>query len=210
MPLHLMAMCAGLALSLPPTDFNDPNLKFRVSFPDGFEPADIPRTGGPPNTIFSYAEVDAPGGALAITVDRMRMELPQRKLKPNKNAVSAGSSLQGPAVSQEEMTWRDFQIPVVRTETTAEGRVFVLLQAQVPLSPEAIVVGAGGPKQREPDLRRVLGEVVASAEGRTNWLTEKEQAEAHRREQNKAAWTWFGILVIPVVLLAVVRYLARR
>ncbi|HYV43882.1 MAG TPA: hypothetical protein VFA20_03430 [Myxococcaceae bacterium] len=199
-----MAMFAGLALWASPTQFDDQGLKFRISFPDGFEPADAP-----PNAIFSYAETDAPGRALAVTVERMRIALPQRKPKPNKNAVYAGSGMPASSTSQEEMTWRDFQIPVLRTETNVEGRSFVLLQAQIPLSPEAITVGVGGLKQREPDIRRVLEEVVGSTEGRASWLTEKEQDEEHRREQNKLAWTWFGLLVIPVVLLALYKYSTR-
>ena len=73
-----MAMCAGLALSQSPIDFNDPSLKFRLSFPDGFEPMDVPcEPGSNPNALFVYSEADAPGRALVITVERMRYELPQ-------------------------------------------------------------------------------------------------------------------------------------
>jgi hypothetical protein len=73
--------------------------------------------------------------------------------------------------------WKDLEIEVTRVPERIADAQLLTFNAQVPLKPEAIQLTVTGEAAREAELRGALRTVLASLEGRSNWLTTEERVD---------------------------------
>jgi len=106
-------------------------------------------------------------------------------------------------VTLEKTGWKSFQIDLFRVVENIRSVPFVTLNAQVPLKPHAIQLTVSGPVSDEDKLRTELQTVLASVNGRTNWLTDEE-----RRARPTTNWlaVMAGLLILITGRLRISRH----
>ncbi|HVE83639.1 MAG TPA: hypothetical protein VND93_12350 [Myxococcales bacterium] len=179
------------------TRVENAELQVGLSIPDGFDTA-------PPQTqraIFSFHKPVGGEENITIGVDRMGGTIGREaiELASYEKKIRAAPGMENAKFSLEQVPWRSFQLSVIRSELDLQGHDWMLLQAQVPMKPEAVLVTVGGPRSHEQEVRAVLTSVVGSATGETNWLTMEQ------RRQKAILPTGVAVAVALILILRRVR-----
>lgn len=105
-------------------------------------------------------------------------------------------------VTLEKMNWKGFDIEVLKMTQNLNSISIVAYNAQVPLKPHAIQVIVTGAPSDEARLRTELHTILASINGRTNWLTEGQRADVKPNYIAVAV----GLLLLIIGRLRIGRY----
>jgi len=192
--LRVLFLIAALALTATPLIAGDavahPRLGFRLVVPDGFVTGP---DGMRADQLFAFQRgpVGDQGMATFILVTHLGGVLGRERLDPKR-----GSAL-GLRVTAFVEQWNGFQIDVFRVAEHVGDLPILTFNAQVPLVPEAIQVSVFGEASREGELREVVRYLLASLEGKTNWLSAAQRIEK-------------GVTVLGSVLGAVIGFLVWR
>ncbi|HVE83640.1 MAG TPA: hypothetical protein VND93_12355 [Myxococcales bacterium] len=193
----LVALLAGA--TPPPRIAASPQLRISFHYPEDFE---LVREHDPSLVYVFRKQVGM--DAIMLTVAGMGGPIAQEKLKKLPDDTSKLQSLPGmedARLSVEYLPWRDFTINALRTDAKHDGVNWLILQAQVPLVPQAVNFTVVGPTENEQEMREALMLVLPTVSGETNWLTKQERLE-------QALYPVGGALVVLVIALRVIR--ARR
>jgi hypothetical protein len=99
--------------------------------------------------------------------------------------------------------WHTFDLELMVTHVAADPPM-VVLAAQIPLAKEAVQVNVIGPATGEARLSADLDHVLASLDGRSNWLTDDE------RSRRLGTGVGFGLGAVVGAILIVRRVRRRR
>lgn len=186
-------LVAVLAFLLQAQTTND-SLGYRFTVPPGFTP--FPEGRAQQDVVDCWSENESVPGAMIFCVQRLRAVLPREAMQ--QQDLPAHAQL-------VSFRWKNFDIQGIRTLGAQNGqRVFVLV-AQVPLRKEAVQLLMSGPADYEARGQTIMGSVLATLEGETNWLTRTERAE-----RLGEAVGWFIGIGIGVVLVLIWRKRRQR
>jgi hypothetical protein len=161
--LFLLTLSHGQLWAGPQID--DTKFGFKLTLPDRFVP-DPAKVGG--DTIYAYTRpANGARPALWIMVERMRGVIGQEKLGPPPPG--------GPAVSISTEKWKTFDLQVMHTSASINGLEIVAITTQVPLAGEAIQLTLGGPATEEAELQTINRSLLASLDGRSNWMSGEDR-----------------------------------
>lgn len=141
-------------------------LGYRFTVPPGFTP--FPEGRAQQDVVDCWGEDESVPGATILCVQRLRGVLPreamrQEDLPPHAQLVT--------------LKWKTFDIQGIRTLGEQNGRGVFILVAQVPLRQEAVQLLMSGPSEYESRGQTLMGSVLATLEGETNWLSRTDRAE---------------------------------
>lgn len=88
--------------------------------------------------------------------------LGRERLRPEE--IPAGKSL-----TLMSFNWRGLEIDGIRVPEKLGQEDYVTYNVQVPLVKGAIQLGFGGPLSAEPQMRKLVDQVLSSLDGETNW-----------------------------------------
>jgi hypothetical protein len=83
-----------------------------------------------------------------------------------------------PTATLLSLTWNEFPISAIRIPEVIDGVRTVTYNVQIPLIPEAIQIKISGAESNEREVYTLLGSVVASTQGKTNWFMDEKRAES--------------------------------
>jgi len=172
----------AVALLIGTVTVGDPGLGFRFEVPDNFSP--LPKDTLKGDVVCAYGTEER----MMFYVERLRGLLP----RPIPDV---------PMTAYEEH-WGDFALPVtsaplkLEDPNTGDDIGCVALTVMVPLAPEAILIKVIGEPSREDEMRQVLRGALASLEGESNWLTDRERRD---RITVPIMWTLVAAIVLFVI-----------
>jgi hypothetical protein len=174
-------------------EISDARLGFRFTVPKGFQRAE---QQDDPNIVYAFVEPPETGQTAGriIGIERMGGQI-------GREGVDALRKTAPPGVTLTTERWKSFEIVVGRVEESLEGVPMVILNAQVPLKPEAVLVKAIGPLDREADVRAALREALAGLDGSTNWLTDRERENRFLEGLSRLGTTASVFLVLLLVIV---------
>jgi hypothetical protein len=143
-----------------------------VEYPDGVAGPVVQAyaRGKPEDPNFAVVQVQKLGGTIGRgSLDHEDVETAAR------NSVQ-GTGLEVKGFEYRKLRWKSFDLELVLTRLGG-ARDLVNLSVAVPLAEEAIAVRVTGPAVEEPALARDLQTVVASIDGKSNWLSDGERSE---------------------------------
>jgi hypothetical protein len=203
---YIDSLCGALLLaliasgsSLGAVTVEHPDMGFSLSLPDGFErvtederPTDFVR-------VYRQSGAEVPL-AVVVAIERLHGVLPRFNLDeaPANPNVQIGTD-----------RWNEFDILVSRVTEVINDVPGVVLNAQVPLKPEAIQIKMMGPASQEPQLRDLLRDTLATLKGSTNWLNREERTQRLREGTQRLGITVAFIAVIVIGLIMGIRKLWR-
>jgi hypothetical protein len=178
----------------------DSQLGFSLWLPDEFER--VPEEEKPTDFVRVYRQSGVEGQLnVIVAVERLHGVILREDLK----ADAANRAL--------EMTterWKEFDISVARVSEEINGVPAVVLNAQVPLNPEAIQLKLIGPEPQEVQIRQLLRDTLATLDGSTNWLTADERTQLLYQGSRRLGLTVALLSVIVILLLFAMKELRRR
>jgi hypothetical protein len=139
-------------------------LGVKITIPDGYrERPDFAM--GSPDVLGAFVEAEPYRSEdhVVIWIQRMRDVI-------DEGWIDVFTGAQGTQIST--VRWRGTSLPVVKTVNTAGGLRRTQLNVQLPMTPEALLLGLVGPVERDEDLTDLVGELVSTVEGETNWLVD--------------------------------------
>jgi hypothetical protein len=156
---------------------------------------------------FARGEAGEPGFAM-LQVAALGGTIGRGKLDPKIVERAAHDSVRGSGVEitnfeYRQAKWQGFELELLVTRLKREGQALLTLGTQVPLAKEAIQINLAGSEADEARLLADFQTVLASFEGKSNWLTDAERSE----RLGKGAGTIVGFVA---GLAAVVFFLLRQ
>ena len=147
----------------------DEALGFTLTIPEGF--VDYPPGRQQPNTPYAYVKGD-PGTTdfTIIGIKPMGGTIGRQQLPASELPQADGIKFD---LRREK--WKSFDIEVLVGVAQQEPGSAVLV-AQVPLERQAIQVAVTAPLARQAELLSLLRTLLASLDGPSNWLTDKERS----------------------------------
>jgi len=146
---------------------------------------------GNPDLLAAFVEAEPfrSDEHIVIWVQRLRSVL-------DEGWVDVFAGAQGAQMST--VPWRGTSLPLIKTPNTAGGVRRTQINVQLPMKPEAIMLGLVGPVDRDEDLTALTKEMVTSVEGETNWQLD-----------DGGVPTWL-IAVIALIIGAAIGFIAAR
>jgi hypothetical protein len=166
-------------------EWTHPALQFRFSVPDAFQP--FPVEG---DDLFKLARPIDGGAMLVVDVQRMHGVLGREPLD-----LKEGTFPQGAMVTRQPVPWNGFTLESLRVQLPQGATTLVLYEVQVPLTPEAIQVTVGGPREMETEARSTFQAMLGTVQGKTNWLTDAERSQRMGAGAVRLAGLLVGALV---------------
>jgi len=102
--------------------------------------------------------------------------------------------------------WRSFDLDLVTTRAVASGQPVVFIAVQVPLAPKAVQLRFVSRGPNEARLRGEVELILATLDGRSNWLTDGERSE----RLGRVVGSILGGGIVIAVMIAVRRRRRRR
>jgi len=204
----LWVLVATVAITVRPvtaaTPVGDPGRGFSFTLPDGY--AENPASTRAPklNLMFSKGEPGTPLGTI-LQIASMGGTIGRGKLDPAIVEKSARDAVRGSGVAltkfeYRKTTWKSFALDLLMTHAQREGHTILSLSTQVPLAKEAIQITVAGPLADEPMLLADLQAVLASLEGKSNWLTDAERSERLGRQVGEIVGVAVGLVLVGFLL----------
>ena len=178
--MHYRAFMSGLALALllsatsPEVQrIEDPVRGYAFVLPQqfvmlpGFEPpAATARTGTLGTWVSGLGQEDF----VIVSIEGMGAPLARERVDLTDQGRTGGTPLRE--------KWKGFELDGLRMIKQREDQHILILAVQVPLSPDALQVMSSGLVENEAEVRAALRGVLASLEGKSNWLTDEERMAA--------------------------------
>ena len=101
--------------------------------------------------------------------------------------------------------WKSFEVEGFRLIQERGGEHILVLAVQVPLLPNAVQVMSSGLVENEPAIHEALRGVLASLDGRSNWLTDEERMAKGLDGALRLGVTFFVLAVLGFTLWRLVR-----
>ena len=164
-------------------------LGYRFSLPDGF--TNFPEGRSQKDVVDCWTEATptSSDGPIVLCVQRLHGKLPREAMRQE----------DVPATAQVvSFKWKSFDISGLRTLASQAGKQVFVLVAQVPLTPEAVQLFAGGPADQEARGQEILVSTLATLEGETNWLTTAERSERLGRLVGLAIGVTLGAIAVGI------------
>lgn len=140
-------------------------LRFAFDVPSGFLEAPPPAD----RVLYSYSQL-VEGGRLTLNIERLGRTIGKERVGLLGDSKKFQTLLgQNAKSSTEDFSWGSRTISMVRIAVDMSEKKYLVLQAQVPLTPEAISVTLGGPASTEKQMRDILQKTVASIQGEVSW-----------------------------------------
>jgi hypothetical protein len=186
-PLSVVLLISSLSLAEDPVEHTE--LGFSLRLPAGFERVSEEEKS---DVVRVYRQTSAEGPlAIVVAIERLRGVLPR---------VDIEKAPVNPNVQFSTERWNGFDILVGRVAEDLQGNPAVVLNAQVPLRPEAIQLKLIGPLSEETRLRGLLRDLLSTLQGSTNWLTDDERTQRLHEGTKRLAITLAIVAVIAVLL----------
>ena len=165
-------------------------LGYRLTLPDDFVRITdlIPFPGQ--DIVDCWGGEAAGGGNLILCVERMRAELSPQHLQ---------QADLPPSQQLSTLKWKEYDVDVIRTDTTLGQAPLVIYAARVPLRREAIRVLVTASRERAEQARALLIQVLGSLTGESNW----PEPAGHSGAFGKAV-PWLIAIVFVVLILRLV------
>jgi hypothetical protein len=137
---------------------------FTLTLPDGFAPKPG-LVGAKPDIIHAFVLDDHNDDKLDIMllIEDMRGIIRRERLKPE----DMPPGFQG---RQFTTHWRGFELDAFAVPERLGDIATVTYNVQIPLKRGAIQVKLFGPVDREPELKRLLAEILEGLNGESNWI----------------------------------------
>ena len=149
----------------------DKDLNISLTLPDGFERVfDIP---SPPGEDFRYVfkRVNPDGrSTVCVFVERMGGVIGREPLK--EEVIKKMGD-----VGHYREKWKSFDVDVFVVKETEGGFRFVTRNVQIPIKPYAIQLKVFGLESQDAELAELTRTLLASFDGPSNWLTDRERGE---------------------------------
>ena len=144
-------------------------MRLTFSSPEGFEtdPADRP--------LRVQAHSPRPDETMVVSLDKMGGTVDRRRYKAEELTPTKFSFPPDARMSLEEVPWRSFTLDAFRVEPPTEDQHLVVFVAPVPLAPEAIELTVIASPAHEAEARGVFRSLIASVDGKSNWLSDSER-----------------------------------
>lgn len=182
-----------LSLNLPVygLEYINQGLVVSLKLPDGYENV---TKGMPPTVLIGLRKLDATGKVAIrlVVLQDLETTLVQNELPARPEVGKFKFTI-------ETAHWKSFDLSVVKI-IEAAGTTF---NVQIPFKPHAIQISLFGPAAAETQLRSELQAILDSADGQSNWLTDKE---IHQSMQ----WALIRLVVGVVLLVGLIVFLVRR
>lgn len=155
--------------------------EFSFSLPSGYEV--FAQDRGAPNLLYSYARGKPGDGSFALLqITSMGGTIGREDLIRETVERAAHESVKGTGIvlthfEYRKTRWKTFLLDLVVTSATHDGHQQVILGTTVPVAKDAVQINLLGPAADEPKLLADMEELLASFDGKTNWLTSKERSE---------------------------------
>ena len=170
-------------------EFINQGLATKIELPDGYENVTKAMAG---KAMVALRKVD-PFSNIVVRIVMLQdlgtlvgqKDLPQRQ--------------PGPGMTLERAHWKKFDLLVCKI-IEDKGTTF---NTQIPFRPHALQLTVFGPNKDEAQLRMEMQNILDSAEGPTNWLTDEEISSSIR-------WALIRVLIGAILLVGLVVFLVRR
>lgn len=170
---------------------------FRLTVPEGFVAR---RDQNKTDQIVTYhrAALTAGDVGVIVAVDRLRGTIGREK--PSLGELTKMGQADA---TIEPGKWRSFDVWVVRQKQDVGGHPLVFFLVQIPLKPEAIQLKVATDAKDEAEARLVLGQVLATVEGDTNWLADGQRSRKLGEGVGR-------LVVVAMILLVVAFFVVRK
>jgi tetratricopeptide (TPR) repeat protein len=189
-----------------PINLTDPPCSLEI--PAGYIASEIV----PPKALYAFTQtVDEKNDLMtAISIELMGGMLGREKGTSEEMArVAQKYAPSGITFKLATEQWKEFDITIMEGRGMVGGIPMYFRMAQIPLVPQAIQIGCAGPASYEKEIRADLTKVLATVQGKTNWLTEKERGMAFRSGV-PAVLGWVLLIAYGIAHLAGFRGQPRR
>jgi len=153
----------------------DECLGFRMELPPNFLDNPQPQ---PPNMLYSFVRLESAEPVFAINVERLGGRLPQGALGSEFYAAMRRSLPPGAEIERVVLPWKGHQLDVFGVRFSMGGGAVCAWSVQVPLAKEAIQISVGGPADCSAACRELLGTVLSSVQGISNWDAPSSRASS--------------------------------
>jgi hypothetical protein len=205
--ITLLAFVLLLARAAGADTYSNPDLEFTIQIPARFHPFPPP-----PGTLAAYATSDPAKGMPdeLMTITRLGGTIGREHLKASDIPAQA-KGIPFSNISVKTAKWKSFDIDVIAMQGAANGATMATRAAQVPLKREAIQITVGVPLAQEAKADATLSELLATADGPSNWLTQPERTQRMEEGYKRLGMTCgivLGAAIVGVVVL--VKFLRRK
>lgn len=169
---------------------------FRMTVPEGFV-ARLDQNKS--DQIVTYHRAGLPGDVgMIVAVDRLRGTIGREK--PSLGELTKMGQADA---TIEPGKWRSFDVWIVRQTQDVGGHPLVFFLVQIPLKPEAIQLKVATDAKNEAEARAILGQVLGTVEGETNWLTDGQRSRKLGEGVGR-------LVVVAMILLVVAFFVVRK
>ena len=178
--------------------FTDAAHGFSVDIPDGY--SDAPKTddarvihgfvhGALGEDGTSMIQLQSLGGTIG------RGPLIHETVEKAARASVEGSGIEISAFEYRTAKWKTFDVNVLVVRLHSGDRKLVSLATQIPLAKQAIQIYLMGPASDEAKLEGDFHSMLASLDGKSNWLSDEERSEKLGELTGQALVVGLGIAV---------------
>lgn len=170
---------------------------FRITIPEGFTAR---RDQNKSDQIVTYHRAGLTAGdvGVIVAVDRLRGTIGRER--PSLGELTKMGQADA---TIEPGKWRSFDVWIVRQTQDVGGHPLVFFLVQIPLKPEAIQLKVATDAKNEAEARAILGQVLGTVEGETNWLTDGQRSRKLGEGVGR-------LVVIAMILLVVAFFVVRK
>ena len=180
---------------------HDPDLGFSITIPDGFQP-DPGLVALNPSFAHAFRRIDPAGGVdTVIIIERLRATIGREPLDGSHMPPDFKGRL-------FRVPWQGFEIDALEVPQNVDGLEAVNFNAQVPLKRRAIQIRVIGSRDQKEQLRALLGELLASTRGESNWLG--SVAPPTLAASPRYGWLLVGLTILGLGLGLAALWLLRR
>jgi hypothetical protein len=144
----------------------DEDLGFRMEVPRDFVDNLDAQHG---NMLYSFVCLGPVNPGLVVNVERLGGQLPRGPIDRQFYAALRMTLPADAYIERTAMPWKGHQLDVFGMHFSMNGRAVCAWSVQVPLANEAIQISVGGPARSSAACRKLLGMVLSSVQGISNW-----------------------------------------
>ena len=184
---------------------SDARRGFSFTLPEGY----VENPGGTRepklNLAFAHGEAGTPGFAmlqvasLGGTIGRGKLD--HKIVERSARDAVRGSGVEITKFEYRHAKWQSFELELLVTHFDKDGQALITLSTQVPLAKEAIQLNLAGPVEDEARLLADFQKVLASFQGKSNWLTAAERGERLGRSAGTIVGFVAGVAAVVFLFL---------
>ena len=170
-------------------------LGFSLTLPDGFERITDQENSSDFVRVYRQRSAGQPLAAV-FSIERLHGTLPRLDIE---------KAHANPKLDISTERWNDLDILVARASEVIDGVPAIILNAQIPLKPEAIQLKIVGPATQESRIKDLLRSTLGTLKGETNWLNNEQRSQRLQEGMQR-----LGITVVILAALAILVVMAFR